>query len=102
MGKLVDFVDDDEPDRSEMTPHDFSGKNRLQGFRGRDENTGWNCGLLPPFGWRGVAVSDRDGEFGELDQTLDAVDDIAVQSPEGCHVDDLDAVLFGRSKRFQD
>ncbi len=100
MRELVDLVDDDVSDRREMTLHDFPWKDCLKGLRSRDEDVGRNGGLLPTLGRRGVSMSHCYGEFCRLDQTLDAIDHVSVQRAQRRHVEDLDATLVSRSKRF--
>ena len=91
MGELVNFIDDDILDRLEMTLHDFPGKNRLESFGCCDEDVGWRRGLLPSIRCRGVPMPHSDGELRGCDETLDAVDHVAVQRTQGCDVEHLDA-----------
>jgi hypothetical protein len=47
-------------------------------------------------------VSDRNSELRQSDQTIDAVNHIAVQGPQGRYVKDLDAMLVSLVQRFKD
>ena len=47
-------------------------------------------------------MSDRNGELRQSDQTIDAVNHIAVQGPQGRYVKDLDAMLVSLVQRFKD
>src|SRR6267378_4082196 len=70
--KLVDFVDDYITHCFEMTLHYFSRKNRLEGFRGGDEDIWRDRCLFSPLGRRRIPVSHCHGEFGGCDETLDS------------------------------
>src|SRR5437870_2158578 len=50
LRELMDLIDDDESHLFEVTLHQFSGEDRLQGLRGRDEDVRWIRGLFSALG----------------------------------------------------
>src|SRR5712692_2550850 len=46
LRELVDLIDDDVSHRFQVTLHQFPGEDRLQRFRGRDEDVRWIGGLF--------------------------------------------------------
>src|SRR5205807_6893547 len=86
MGELMNLVDDDVPDRFQVTLHNLARKNCLEGLRSGNQNVGGSRGLLAPFGWGSIAMSHRHGEFRSVNKMSKALDHVSIQGAQRCHV----------------